>query len=399
MAQLEGVNLEKLQGGLGRIAKSMDGHLALIVKTVTDVDVDAAIAGNGEGLRLTSLFAAESIGITASLDANEGINLHGQIVDFFRLAPAGTLYLFNDSTPANIVSFLKARPEIKGYAVQEDRLTVIDGAEVTQESYLAEHQLNVVDVLAAENRFIDFGILGINGFTIADATDLRALECPNMSISIVSGKPDSLANLGALLGMIAVRKVNENPASVNIQNKPMEARGTRDYPLTDVNKGLWLQAYLTDGTTIKSLASAELTDLDTKGYIAAASYQEYEGVFFTNSHTAIDKASDFAYIENNRVWNKAARIIRLTLIPEVKGVVKKDPTSGFIKSTTASRWTSLGRAALEQMVAVDEISGFDFLIDHKQVVNSDAPVKAKALIVADGIVHEFEIALGLTNSI
>ncbi|MGH2624856.1 MAG: DUF2586 family protein, partial [Sphingobacterium sp.] len=199
--------------------------------------------------------------------------------------------------------------------------------------------------------------------------------------------------------MIAVRQVNENLASVNIQNKPVAARGARDYTLTDPNKSLWLQAYLTDGTLVSSLTAAEFTDLDNKGYIAAASYQGYPGVFFTGSHTAIDSASDFAYIENNRVWNKAARIVRAVLIPEVKGVVKKDPVTGFIRSTTASRWTALVNKALEQMIIKDEISGFEVIIDHKQVVNSTEPVRVRAMVVADGIVHEFEIALGLTNSI
>lgn len=399
MAELQGVQLEKLQGGLGRTAVSTDGHLALIVEPVTDTDVNDAIGNSGNGLKLDSLFAAESIGIVASLDANESINLHRQISDFFRLAPEGTLYLFNDSTATAIVDFLKANPEVKGYAVQEDKATVIDGTSTTQESYLQDHQTNVVDVLAGENQFIDFGILGINGFTIADAVDLRALECPNMSVCIASGTNDSLANLGALLGMIAVRKVNENLASVNIQNKPIDARGTRDYPLTEANRDLWLQAYLTDGTTVSSLAAAEYVDLDEKGYIVAASYQSYAGVFFTASHTAVAKESDFAYIENNRVWNKAARIIRAVLIPEVKGIVKKDPATGYIKSTTVSRWTGLANAGLEQMVINDEISGFAVSIDNRQIVNSDEPVNVKAEVVADGIVHSFEVALGLTNSI
>ena len=64
-----------------------------------------------------------------------------------------------------------------------------------------------------------------------------------------------------------------------------------------------------------------------------------------------------------------------------------------------SRWTGIGNKALEELVTADEISGFKLYIDNKQVVNGNAPVKVKAQIVADGIVHEFEIALGLTNSI
>lgn len=394
MAQLNGVVIDKLQGGLNRAATSTDSHVALIVDPVADVDVNAAIGNTGSGLKLTSLFAAESLGINAALDANEGINLHKQVVDFFRLAPLGTLYLFNSKLAADMIVFIKTNPDVKGYALQEGVAIVL-----TQPAVLAAQQLDVIDALALENRLIDFGIIGIDGFGIADAVDLRVLDAPQMSVCVASGNPDSLVNLGALLGMIAARRVNENLASVNIQNKPINSRGSRDYPLTDENSGAWLKAYMADGSEVNNLTAAQLADLEVKGYIAAASYQGYAGVFFTNSHTAIDISSDYAYIENNRVWNKAARLIRATLIPQIKGVVKKDPATGFIKSTTASQWTAAANKALETMVINDEISGFQVAIDNKQIVNSSNPVFIQALIVADGIVHKFEVALGLTNSI
>lgn len=139
--------------------------------------------------------------------------------------------------------------------------------------------------------------------------------------------------------------------------------------------------------------------MNDKGYIYAASYEGYAGVYFQNSPTATAKTSDYAYIENNRVWNKAARIIRQALIPVVKGTVKKDPQTGFIRSTTISYWEGLVNKALENMIIDDEISGFDFYINPKQIVNDESPVTGKAQIVADGIVHEFEIDLGLTNQI
>ncbi len=70
--------------------------------------------------------------------------------------------------------------------------------------------------------------------------------------------------------MLAVRKVNENAGSVNIQNKPLEKRGTLDYTLTDKNKGLWVNPKLTGGATISSLTKAQLTHLENKGDIYAA---------------------------------------------------------------------------------------------------------------------------------
>lgn len=156
---------------------------------------------------------------------------------------------------------------------------------------------------------------------------------------------------------------------------------------------------LSDGKLVKPLSAADKKSLTTKGYIYAGSYDGYAGVFYNSSPTAVQIASDYAYIENNRVWNKAARLIRNTLIPEVKGVVKKDPVTGFIKSTTITRWSTLLKKKLEELVAADEISGYDVFIDPKQVLGETSPLNIKAQVVADDIVHEFEVDLGLTDKI
>lgn len=393
MAELAGVKIEKLQGGLGRKNPSTDSHVALIIKATGNAALDAIISNAGKGLILTSLSQAESLGLTLSASANGASPFYEHISEFFRLAPEGTLYLFNNKTVANLLAFIKENKEIKGFGIVDDF-----GA-ATQEATIAQYQSGIINVLATENRLIDFGIIGWNNFNVANVIDLTELDAPQISVLVVGSGTSTFAAVGAFLGMLAVRKVNENAGSVDIQNKPLEKRGSSDYTLTDKNKGLWVNPKLTGGATISSLTKAQLTDLENKGYIYAASYEGYPGAFFTNSKTCISQASDYCFIENNRVWNKAARTLRIALLPEVKGVVKKNPTTGFIKSTTISRWTGIGNKALEQMVTNDEISGFDIYINPQQVVNSTQPVKIKASVVMDGIVHEFEIALGLTNSI
>ncbi len=393
MAELAGVKIEKLQGGLGRKNPSTDAHVALIIGSTGNASLDMKISNVGLGLTLTSLAQAESLGLTSSASANGASPFYEHISEFFRLAPEGTLYLFNDTTVEAVKSFLKENKEIKGFAIADDF-----GVE-TQETIISQYQTSVINVLYSENRLIDFGIIGWNNFNFANAIDLTELDAPQISVLVVGSGISNFAAVGAFLGMIAVRKVNENAGSVDIQNKPLEKRGTTDYTLTDKNKGLWLAPVLTGGETISSLSKAQLIDLENKGYIYAASYEGYPGAFFTNSKTCISQASDYCFIENNRVWNKAARALRIALLPEVKGVVKKDPSTGYIKSTTISRWTGIANKALEALVSNDEISGFENYINPAQVVNSTQPVKITSKVVMDGIVHEFEVALGLTNSI
>lgn len=51
------------------------------------------------------------------------------------------------------------------------------------------------------------------------------------------------------------------------------------------------------------------------------------------------------------------------------------------------------------MKTARNIADFDIYIDPKQAAVSTSPFKVKVQIVADGIVHEFEIDLGYTKSI
>ena len=121
---------------------------------------------------------------------------------------------------------------------------------------------------------------------------------------------------------------------------------------------------------------------------------------FSAIHVLVRKrSSDYAYIEYNAVWNKAARIIRNTLLPRVRSKVKADPSTGYISNTTISSWDALVKSALESMVNSEDIADFDIYINPKQMAVSDKPFNIKVKLVADGIVHEFEIDLGFTNKI
>lgn len=393
MAQLAGVNIEKLQGGLERQALGTDDHVAMILTGMTGSALHSDINNSGKGVKIRSVYDAEQLGFNESFDANENLNYYDQIVEFFRLAPDATLYLFStEATDNDIPKFLNANKEIKGYGVD-----FIGGSENELEATdLGSHQ-TIINDLASENRLIDFAVVCISN--VVPDIDLFSLECPNVSVSLACEKEDGRASIGSVLGMLAVRKVSENLGSVDIEQKPLQSRGGRDYPLTNVSLGRWTDSFLPDGTSVSSMAKSELNALIEKGYIVAASYEGYPGFFIENSYTAVEQTSDFAFIENNRVWNKAARIIRETLLPRVKSKVKKDPTTGYIASTTVSYWQTLLEKNLDRMVVDDDISDFEVSIDHKQIVNSTEPVKVKALIVADGIVHEFEVAVGLTNNI
>ena len=99
------------------------------------------------------------------------------------------------------------------------------------------------------------------------------------------------------------------------------------------------------------------------------------------------------------LWNKAAKLVRTTLIPRVRSQVKADPSTGYIATETISYWDSLVRKTLETMVNADDIAAFDIYINPKQAAVSDKPFNVQVKMVAHGVVHEFEVDLGFTNKI
>ncbi|AJA67320.1 Protein of unknown function DUF2586 [Myroides sp. A21] len=399
MAQLAGVNIEKLEGGLQRLAQGTDDHIGMIISVpTTAVEIAKVIQNEGKGIVIKAAYDVEKIGINASFDVNHNVNTYNQIVEFFRLAPTATLYLFNSDKKEDLVSWINQNKEIKGIGLNKVYATGETGEVTTKlKADVKELQLLVND-FSKENRLIDFVCIGADGLTDY-TTNLFELEAPHVSVFVSCEQSDKKVSIGSVLGMLGIRKISENLGSVDVENKPRDKRGRGDYPLTDNLLDRWLNSYLPDGRSIQKLDKSELNALIANGYIVAASYEGYPGYFLENSYTCVDRGSDFAQIENNRVWNKAARIIRATLLPRVKSKVKKDPSTGYIATTTVAYWETLLNKALNQLIIDEDISGFDVYIDSKQVVNSTEPVKIKARIVADGIVHEFEVALGLTNNL
>ena len=411
MAQNTGVNINRLEGGLGRRADNTDNYFALTMALpLSGLNLQANVA-----TKLLQPEDAIALGIDASFDANSKVLAYHHISEIFRLDPNATIFFIGvekgesgklvKNVIADILPTIRVNKEIKGFAFSgfNDTLTTL-----ATDIELIQTQL--ADALFAESRFVDFVLLeGKSPTAIVPTTaaDFRAKNAPQCSVVIAQDKYiadqdvayKNYAAIGSALGMLSIRRINENLGSVDVVAKPNFAKGQLDYPLTNSVKNLWLSSYMSDGVLTESLSKTDLDTLTAKGYIYAVSYEGYAGIYFSGSSTAIERQSDYAYIENNRVWNKAARAIRQTLIPRIKSTFKKDPLTGYIKQSTVAHWVTLVNRALEQMQKDDEISGFDFYIDPKQYVDDQNPVKAKAQIVMDGIVHEYDIDLGLTNQL
>ncbi|OBS12722.1 hypothetical protein ATE49_04370 [Elizabethkingia miricola] len=410
MGNLKGTQINKIDGGLGRQADSNDSAILLVGSFPLG---DSTIAV-GTAVKLIQVKDAEDLGINESFDANNKVLAHYHISETFRLAPEATVYLLNvaaDSTisaaTSSVIKAVKENPEIKGigYFGFKEGLTAVS-------ALVDELQSTLINELKKDGILIDFVLLEAGkadaAATINTYPDLRAKAAENISVIIgqdnrIAGLDAAYANhaaIGSALGMLCVRQVSENIGSVDILNKPDDKKGSPVYSLTDSGLKRFVSASLSTGQKISDLTNEQIQSLVTKGYILVGGYIGAAGLYFSGSATCTAKKSDYAYIENNRVWNKAARLIREVLAPQIKGKVKKDPQTGYIASTTISHWERLcAKGCIERMESDNDISGGEVSISAKQAPTEDNPLKIGVTVVADDIVHSFTVDLSLTNKL
>lgn len=407
----KGTTVNKLNGGLNQTNPTADGDMIMaVVVALADLPGGTAHYDVYELLQTTD---ADAKGFDAAFDANNDYLINQQVSEFFRLAmPGNKLFLVpvpDALTAAAIMAVAGFQQAIKGTT---GKCLGIFGTATEAEDIdtITEAIQTQIDALATEKFLLDAVIIqgiGKAGGTTAVATypDNRAKVAPNVSVSIAQdGKVASTAaahakyaDIGSILGMLSVRQVNENVGSVDILNKPDAAKGNENYPLNIADK--WADVRLSDGTKVSTLSQADMASLTAKGYIFAGSYQDYAGVYFSNSPTCVELASDYSFIENNRTWNKASRGIRKALMPKIKGIIKKDAATGFIRSTSITALTNLALKPLDKMLADNEISGREVYIDPKQTVNINTPLQIKATVVKDDIAHEITVDLGLATQV
>jgi len=410
MGNLNEVNINKIDGGLGRLADTNDSVVLLVMPLATqNTELTTSTA-----VRLIQTKDAEELGITESYDANNHVLAHYHVSEIFRLAPDATVYLLPAPQASSIAAdvamvqqTLRTHNEIKGIG-----FAGFDNANLAETAALADTlQANLILEAKKSGIYIDFVLLeggSAGNLAFNDYPNLR--EHAGENISVIIGQDTDIAALdsayashaaiGSALGMLCQRQVSENLGSTDILNKPTDKKGGITYPLTDAGLGRFINAGLSTGQNIDTLDDKQIQSLIDRGYIFIGAYVGAYGFYFSGSQTCTSASSDYSAIEYNRVWNKAARLIRKALVPYVKGKVKKDPTTGYILSTTISHWTQVcAKASIERMQQDDDISGGEVYISPKQNPDEKHPLKINVQVVADGIVHTFDVDLSLTNSI
>lgn len=370
---LNDVRFTTLQGGLGRTTPGED-HISALMFTLA---APAALSG-AKCKAYGDLASAVADGIT------EGHATYGQVYyhvrEFFRIAPGSTLWLCFTATYAEMNQAAAGKIRQVGVFFS----TFSDLTSVHQAGATALAALHApVQVLA--------GYQGI-ALTLGTVADQAINTAPNVSVLLAGdggGDGVTLATaltvpyipaVGAVLGAMAKASVHESIAWVEPFN---------------LSDGAELEVIkLADGNA--NPTDTTLSALNDKRYLVLRKHVGISGTYLNDSHTAVEATNDYAYIETNRTIQKARRVIRAKLLPQLNSPLTVDADSGKLAVGTIKYFESLASQPLDQMLSQSEMSGFGVYINPDQNVLSTSKLQIQVKIVPRGVARNIEVLIGLS---
>lgn len=382
----------KGQGGLGRTPANKDHYSGLLCYA------EELPAAYGTGVKkLPNLKAAEQLGITATATDDAVKALHYHVSQFFAVYAAQgvqpSLWVLLAVGPPTDFAEVK---ELSDYAAGEIRRVGVYTTEPFSKAFCDKLQA-VVTVQDKADKPLSVILAADHAATsdLGSLPDLRTFTDPKVSVTIgQDGGAEgaalfealgvSLTNLGSIMAWAGVKLVSENIGWARKFNVALG--GEYDTPA------------LANGDLVRDHPD-ELDDLNDKGYIFLRKYTGYSGTYFNDSHTCVEVSSDYAYMENNDVIDKAVRLARAGLIPLLNGPLAIDPTTGQLDPLTTADYENAVVGTLNNMVRDGELSGFKVSIDPEQDVLATSELLIAVELVINGVARKITVNIGFVKQL
>lgn len=374
--------------GLGRRPPNKDKISGIIFYNNT---LPSGFTVNDRSKRVLTLPAAEALGIVEG-DITHGVEWY-HISEYFRINPEGELWIHYAAVPAGAYDFNEiitlandAAGEIRQFGVYANALAFASSQITSLQSKAGE--LNTLGFYASIFYACDFSAI-----VTASAEDLRLLLGEKVTVcfaqdgggagkALFDAKGYSITALGAMLGAVSSASVQQSigePKSFNISN------------------GIELETLaFANGDAYDATLAGDLKD---KGYQIARKYTpKFAGSYFERTPTSISLTSDYAFLPNNRVVDKASRLVESTLTPELNSNIPLN-SDGTLTNDVIGYFEDLVKTQLEQMQADGEISDFAVNIDPTQNVLATDTLEISIDILPIGIAEFINVKIGLTTQI
>uniref|UniRef100_UPI0039A65886 DUF2586 family protein n=1 Tax=Ornithobacterium rhinotracheale TaxID=28251 RepID=UPI0039A65886 len=388
---MNGVKFIRENGGLGRSLASEDATSGLIVYGETAV----------EKALILSIEDLEALSVTAESHPV----LHYHVSEFFRINLGAKLYIQAvESSDQNYTEVKVLQNFAQGKIRQ---IAVCDFKTASSNLQTCVKKLQSI-AQELSQRITPISVLlslKIESAEMTSLPDLHTMESDKVSVIIGqdgAGRGNflhqthpSLSCIGAILGALSKAKVHESIAYVERQNL---VSTVYDKALTgDEWHALELDVpAFCDGSKLGDYTPQQLDSLNEKGYIFLTQYPGNAGTYANDSFTATALNSDYAYIENNRVLDKAIREVNRVLVPKISAPVYIDPDTGYLEAANVAALEALCDEPLDEMKRNGELSGYRVYIDPSQNVLQRAKLEVVIKIVPVGTLRQIEVKIGLT---
>lgn len=355
-------------GQLGRTATTDDGVAGLVVCATAKPNLPLYTPK-----QIFSLKEVETLGITQANDATEQVDTWQQIKEYFDEAGSNaelnimtypmerTLTQMCDPTNTGtnsvrtLLDFAEGRITLLAigrYINPTLAYNQVNQGGIDSDAHTAMLKLNVM-ALEYRDHFQPFsGFVDCRGWSgvIADLTDLRTYTYQKVTGVLCgsqTGKKSSA--VGLVLGRYAKIPVQRSCGRVK-------------------DGGLNLTvATFTDGSIVKKFSEAKLNAIHDKGYLFIRTFTGRSGFYFNDDPTCTPLNDDYLTVANNRVIDKALRLMYVTYVGELNDEVSVN-ADGKIAPTQITYLQQIMANALQTMVSAGNISDYEVFIDPTQNV-------------------------------
>jgi hypothetical protein len=329
------------------------------------------------------------VGVASDIDI-----LYYHVNEFFRIQPKGQLFVgiypVSDATTFASITLMQnvALGKLRQVGVYQKTTTFATTQVTTLQSVI---NANVVNHKPLE---VIYQGLMTSATSLNTLADLRALNAANVSVVLGQDGANngyrlwlasnvSIGCLGTTLGAVALANVNEDIAwtgKFNVSNVEFDTLA------------------FANGAVYSAQSDGLIDNLNSLGYIILKKFVSYEGSYFNDSHTCVAVSNDFAYIENNRTFNKAIRNLRVFLLPQLASPIKLN-SNGTLTEDVIGFYETLCAQALDVMQRNAEVSAYKITIDPTQNVLSTSKLVISVAIVPLGVARTIQVNVGFTLSI
>ena len=395
-----------IAGNIAQIINSqtyLNGYSASNVGSGGPSAILAVIAPIGLGLSANSLTlkvinstVSGGAPLASSFSGGTGSKLavwHYHIAEFFRGNPSGQLIVGIFPIPTTYT--FSEITTMQNYAVGKIRKIGIFKDDVYSNADLIAIDLEIKTNNDAKHAPLS-AIYAGNLTGMADINtlpDLSALSANKVSsivgqdggalgAQLFAGYGKSITQIGIALGLWSLSSVSEDFG--NVIDKFNLSNGTEnDVPA------------FANGQLLSSLTSNALDSVDSKRHIFGQKYVGSAGTYFNDNHTAIALSSDYAYMNDNTVIDKACRGIYTNVLPVLKSKLLKN-ADGTLATSTIKYICGKALAPLYQMQRdgdLSTVSTTDVYIDPTQNVTMTSTLVINVVLNEDGIARNIQIPI------